>query len=292
MAGEWLGYLRAIAGRVRGALLDFLEKIEIPRSAAEAKALEKEADGVACRALLDALGELGLSCVLVCEDLGVREIGSPGPGGPYLVVDPLDGTRNFTRGIWVASVSLAVCSGPGLEHAREALVLDIFTGREFWAVAGHGAFSSKGKLSASTTSELDKAVVSVDQSRLKRSSGSWVVELASAVDATRQLGSAALELCLLASGALDAHVDIRGRIRPTDVAAGLLIAREAGAWAWVRGSQRPGIALTPDEKILLLAAAPGLFASLRELLRPFLPEGGLILEGAPLRGQNKARGLR
>ena len=48
------------------------------------------------------------------------------------------------------------------------------------------------------------------------------------VDHARQLGANALEMCLLARGMLDACVDLRGKIRPTDIAGSCLIAREAG----------------------------------------------------------------
>jgi myo-inositol-1(or 4)-monophosphatase len=50
-----------------------------------------------------------------------------------------------------------------------------------------------------------------------------------AADHTRQFGANALEMCFLARGFLDAYIDLRGKIRPTDIAAGYLIAREAGA---------------------------------------------------------------
>jgi len=271
MNGEWLDDLRAIARRMREALLEFFEETPVPRSASEAKEIEKEADEVACRNLLEGLEETGRSCTLVCEDLGIREVGSGGEEKTFLVVDPLDGTRNFTRKLRIASISMAICDGPDLRYLKEALVLDIFTGQEFWALRGRGAFSNGREIRASGTKELSKALVSVDQS--KSWELGWVSEVVRKVDATRQLGSASIELCLVASGTLDAFVDLRNRIRTTDVAAGLLIAVEAGALAWLRGIYDLSGALRPNEKIRLVVASQGVFDSLLQVLRPYLPEG-------------------
>ena len=277
MEGEWLKDLRAIARRMREALLEFSEENPVPRSASEVKEMEKKADDVACRSLLEGLEEASRPCVLVCEDLGIREFGPRGEEKPFLVVDPLDGTRNFTRKLRIASISMAVCDGPNLTHLKEALVLDIFTGREFWAIRGQGAFSDGREIRASGIKELSEALVSLDQSKTKELG--WVSEIVRKVDATRQLGSASIELCLVASGTLDAFVDLRDRIRTTDLAAGLLIAVEAGASAWLRGLSDPAGALRPDEKVKLVVAARGIFDLLLKALGPYIPEGVLLPGG-------------
>ena len=277
MAGKWLEILRSVARSMRSELLAFFSSMERPQDADEAKEMEEEADRVACEALLRGLEEREASCTLICEDLGVRELGGPGPEAPFLLVDPLDGTRNFTRGLPVASISMATCSGRSLSSLETALVMDIFSGREFWAVAGTGAYLGEERISVSRTRDLSKAVVSLDKSRLE-GDPSWVISVASKVDATRQLGSAALELCYVASGTLDAHVDLRGRIRPTDVAAGLLIAREAGAWAWVKGQRDPRGELSLEERLLIFVSNPWLFEQMRNLLKPY-SWGGMILRG-------------
>ena len=278
MPGRWLSQLRQVAARIRDELLGLAEQMELPKSAQEAKAREHEADELACRVLLEGLKEVGFSGILVCEDIGIRELGSPGPSGPYLLVDPLDGTRNFSRGIRIASISMAVCEGPSITGLEEALVLEIFSGREFWAILGRGAFSGQRRLSVSRVRELKEAVLCVDKSHITRETGAWVLDLACSVDATRQLGSASLELCLVASGCVDGYVDLRDRIRPTDVAAGVLIAREAGARVWLRGKLKPEVALSHEEKVRVVAANPDLFAKLAELLEPYMPGGGILLE--------------
>ena len=272
LPGQWIGTLREVARAIRAELLELSSSLERPRRAAEAEEVGKRADELVTSVLLKELHARDVACTLVCEDLGVMRLGPSGGEGPYLLVDPLDGTRNFARGLPVASISMAVCSGPDLRGLREALVLEVFSGREFWAISGEGAFSGQKRLSVSGTADLSKALVSVDKSRLS-GEPEWVSVVASSVGATRQLGSAALELCFLASGITDAHVDLRGRIRPTDVAAGLLIALEAGASVWLRGKLRLGGALDTRERLFIIASSPGLFGVLMELLKPYLGVG-------------------
>jgi len=276
MGAAYLRTLRSVARRMRDELLDFASSMRMPRSASEAEELGKEADEVASRALLDGLEEEGFPCTLVCEDLGVLELGPRGKETIFLLVDPLDGTRNFSRGLRIATISLATCLGPDLRHLSEGLVLEVFSGREFYAVRGQGSFSGGRRLSTSSTEHLENAFISMDASRLPEE-GEWALKLASTIRAARQLGSAALELCLLASGTFDAHVDLRGQIRPTDVAAGLLIAKEAGAKMWLRGKLEPRGMLSPDEGLYVVAANKWLFRPLMELLAPYLPSGGLEL---------------
>jgi len=275
LPGQWIDTLREIAKAMREELMTFFTSSRRPRGAAEAEELGKNVDELVTSVLIRELHVRDVVCTLVCEDVGKVSLGKPGERGPYLVVDPLDGTRNFSRGLRMASISMAICSGPELTSVEEALVLEVFSGQEFWAVSGEGAFSDRGELSVSETVELSKALVSLDKSRITGEPG-WVSVIASNVGATRQLGSAALELCFLASGITDAHIDLRGRIRPTDVAAGLLIALEAGASAWLRGKLRLGGALDMQERLFLLVSNPRLFDVLRGLLRPYLRAGIII----------------
>jgi myo-inositol-1(or 4)-monophosphatase len=71
----------------------------------------------------------------------------------------------------------------------------------------------------------------------------------------RQLGASALALCLVSSGVLDAHVDLRGILRATDIAAGLFILREAGGAYSIDGIPGGDMELTRESKIELVAAS-------------------------------------
>ena len=72
----------------------------------------------------------------------------------------------------------------------------------------------------------------------------------------RSLGAASLEICHVASGALDAHVDLRGKIRTLDFAAAMLILRESGGFFSLLDVDDPGrIPLTKLKRFSIIAAA-------------------------------------
>ena len=71
----------------------------------------------------------------------------------------------------------------------------------------------------------------------------------------RQIGSSALSLCHLASGIIDAHVDVRGKLRITDVAAGLLILREAGGAYFIENVEEKDLELSKETTLKLIAAS-------------------------------------
>jgi myo-inositol-1(or 4)-monophosphatase len=70
----------------------------------------------------------------------------------------------------------------------------------------------------------------------------------------RSLGCTAVSLCQIASGAIDAHIDLRGIVRATDVSAGLIILQEAGGEYIVNGAPGGDFALTRDTRMKLIAA--------------------------------------
>ena len=72
----------------------------------------------------------------------------------------------------------------------------------------------------------------------------------------RNFGAVALELALLASGQLDEVVDIRGKLRVMDVAAGFLLVKEAGGYVRIVNDSTRPVCLDPDERVSFVAAAP------------------------------------
>jgi myo-inositol-1(or 4)-monophosphatase len=145
------------------------------------------------------------------------------------VVDPLDGSSNFERGIPYYCTSVAVVEGDSIEDITVGVVRDLRSGDVYAATRGGGARKNGKPIRTSRTSDLSAAVVGVD---LSRSTASQVLRLAPLIGgAMRQvhLGANALELCHVAEGRIDAFVDIRGKIRVTDFAAAYLVACEAGA---------------------------------------------------------------
>lgn len=143
------------------------------------------------------------------------------------VVDPLDGTVNFAHGIPLFSVSIAARVGGqtvvGVVHAP-------VLGETFSAIAGRGATSNGRPLMVSTTEQLaDSLLVTGFPYDVDKNPASCIDQFAAIVGRglpIRRLGSAALDLAYVAAGRFDGYWEVQ--LQPWDMAAGVLLVREAG----------------------------------------------------------------
>lgn len=141
------------------------------------------------------------------------------------VVDPLDGTTNYTmkNPFFCTSIALVKNSEPVL-----GVVFNPFTKELFSAAHGDGAVMNKKKLCVSKKGELDSALIAfchkVDKESVEKINALFP-ELKSRTHKVRQMGAAALELCYVAAGRADAFLMVS--TNPWDVAAGALIVKEA-----------------------------------------------------------------
>ncbi|GAA4405813.1 inositol monophosphatase family protein [Fodinibacter luteus] len=201
--------------------------------------------------------------------LGEEEGGSPGTSGLTWVVDPIDGTVNYLYGIPAYAVSVAVVTGdptrPGHWEAVAGAVLNPATGELFHAHRGGGARLTTDAgtrvLRATAATELSLALVGTGfgyAAALRARQAALLVDLLPRVRDIRRHGGAALDLCGLAAGRLDAYYE--AALNPWDRAAGELVAREAGA---VLGG--PVDEVTTRD--LVWGAAPGLAQAFGPLVR-------------------------
>ena len=183
--------------------------------------------------------------------LGEEGADTAGSTGVRWVVDPLDGTVNYLYGIGAYAVSIAAeVDGVAVAGA----VFDAATGRMYDAARGQGATLDGAPLACSRVSTLEMALVGTGfgySAQVRADQARVVSALLPQVRDIRRFGSAALDLCAVASGALDGYYE-RG-IHPWDRAAGLLIATEAGA---------QGSVIPEGSRDLTLAAAPAVFDAL------------------------------
>lgn len=147
------------------------------------------------------------------------------------VIDPLDGTTNFTSGLPQFSVSI------GIKYKGETIVGVVFAPylhELFHAVKGEGAFLNGVPISVSDKTDLAQSVVCtgfpVDKGTNSDNNLDNVERVLPLVRGLRRLGSAAIDISYVAAGILDAFWELN--LHEWDVCAGLLIAREAGATAW------------------------------------------------------------
>ncbi|MBI5285106.1 MAG: inositol monophosphatase [Chloroflexi bacterium] len=145
------------------------------------------------------------------------------------VIDPIDGTKNYAIGLpfWCTNVALCLDAEPVV-----GLTYDAVHGEGFWAVAGEGAFCNADRIAASDKDDVFSSVISIDlgyddamglrQLDLMRS-------IFPRVQGIRITGSAALGLAYAACGRIDLYTHMN--VSPWDVAAGILLVREAGGVA-------------------------------------------------------------
>lgn len=178
-----------------------------------------------------------------------EELGSLDLGGEYtFVLDPVDGTRNAYRGIPFYSVSLGI-GKIMLSDMEYGIVKNIPTGDIFVSEKKHGTFynnkrviipNSPGKSLLSSIT-LGKNYDKLTLSLAKR-------------DIVRSLGSASLEMCMVAIGALDYYVVGKEYMRVTDIAASTLIVREAGGVVTDAYGEYLDMPLNLDERTSVIAA--------------------------------------
>lgn len=181
----------------RGAGGDLMRKVDLIADAEARKLAERYDAGI------------------ITEESGIVK-----KGNGFIIVDPVDGSANADRGIRFASVSVAYSRGERASSIEMGAVVDLFTGNEYYAVRGEGSYRNGEKL---RMRDFDGPLVVYAPCRRD------TVLLREIEDISmRDLGSIALGLCYAAEGIFDAVIDVGNFVRAFDIAAGILIVKEAG----------------------------------------------------------------
>lgn len=189
--------------------------------------------------------------------LGEEGGAESGTSGVRWVVDPIDGTVNYLYGLpqWGVSIAAEVDG-----RVEVGVVLDPSRDELYAAVRGQGATCNGVPIHASQQTALAQALVATGfgyASSRRRTQAKVVAQLLPQVRDIRRMGAASLDLCAVARGWVDAYYE-RG-LEPWDLAAGGLIAAEAGA-------RVAGLHGRPASGELVVAAPPALFDPLHDLL--------------------------
>ncbi len=186
--------------------------------------------------------------------VGEELVDQPAANGISWIVDPIDGTVNFLYDLPVVAVSIAA-SYEG--EVVAGAVADVLRQEIFVAARGRGATRDGLALTTSSTTDLGLGLVATGFSydaRLRAEQAEVVGRLLPRARDLRCMGSAALNLCWVACGRLDAYYERDLKIY--DYAAGAIIAAEAGA----------EVALPGDDEDLVLASAPGVAEAIRAIV--------------------------
>lgn len=184
---------------------------------------------------------------------------------PLWIIDPVDGTTNFAYGSPQVGISIAFADRG---EVQAGVVAAPFHREEFTALRGEGAAMNETPIRCSIVTKLEETLVCTgfpysraDVAPLMRQFETMLVHCAD----MRRYGACSLDLCWVACGRIDAYYE---SVASWDMAAGALIAREAGA----RVGQiipKPADSPIPDELYPrdMLVSAPGVFDQLLQLLR-------------------------
>jgi myo-inositol-1(or 4)-monophosphatase len=214
----------------------------------------KPVDLAAEKAIVEILQEHGVSFTLISEESGVKEFGEKSKQC-YVTVDPIDGTTNLVRGLPFYASSIAISTMPALSTVFAALVTDLFHNTTYTALEGKGAYRDGKKITPSALTSLEEAVIGLDLNSYNiKEIAPRLTNLIQKTKHIRHFGANALELCYVADGLTDAFVDIRGKLRVTDVAAGFLIVKEAGGTITAPEGQALDVKLDPKQKIKFIAS--------------------------------------
>lgn len=200
---------------------------------------------------LDLVADAAALEVLGRADVGVlsEESGFHHPDRElWVALDPVDGSTNASRRLpWFGS-SLCLLDGDG---PRVGLVANLATGDRFEAIRGQGAWQNGEAIAPTSCPSLGQAVVGVTACPPKPIGARQV----------RALGAAALDLCAVAAGSLDAYVDFsRGSHGPWDYLAGMLVCTEAGAHVAEANGRELVARGIEDRRVPVAAATPALLA--------------------------------
>ncbi len=178
-------------------------------------------DEVAENAAVEVLESDGRSMRIVSEELGEKTIGS----SPEftVVLDPVDGTFNAVNAIPFYCVSIALAQN-SLSDIFYGYVRDLYTNTTYKAAKGKGAYFERQKLHVSSISDTSELSI-IFYNHCNTFSPAKISTMN--VRRIRSFGSAAMELCYVASGKFDAFIDLRNKLRVTDIAAAKLIVEES-----------------------------------------------------------------
>ncbi len=147
-----------------------------------------------------------------------------------VIIDPIDGTTNFSHQVPHCAISVAVYEN---SHPKYAFVYNPILEEFFYAIKGKGAYLNDKRIEVSKNENFQRALIATGfpySSAENEDDLNWVInklhKILPRCQDIRRLGSASLDLCYVGSGKYEGYYEIN--LKPWDVAAGMLIVKEAG----------------------------------------------------------------
>ena len=223
---SWLNAFKEIGPNVRAEMQELFKGTGADKSIGKGAGgdttlvLDKRAED-AIVSVLEKLHRQGENFTFISEELGEKDYGA---GGVLILADPVDGSNNAKYGLPFYSTALAMASGRRLRDIELGYIINHANGDEFWAIKGNGAY--KNGISIKASDQVELGMVNYEAANPRRDLPK-AMPLLTAARKARCMGSTALDLACLASGATDV-VLVPSPSRSFDYAAGWLLVAEAG----------------------------------------------------------------
>ncbi|MCC7202389.1 MAG: hypothetical protein IT393_07005 [Nitrospirae bacterium] len=252
---EWIEILRGIGKRLFAEIpaiagsADAAVHIRHGASGDQTFLIDETAETIIIEALEKTAGT-GKGFTLISEECGIKKFGAE--SDIYILVDPIDGSNNAKRGVPYYAASIAVLDGRRLENLIAGYVLDLSSGKEYWAVKGEGAWCNGTRINCHGTEEFEMVAY---EASVPRKDIDRILPVLRSAKKVRCLGATALDLSIMASNAIDLLL-VATPARSFDFAAGMLILKEAGGIITdMDGGDISGINAGLERTVPLIAAA-------------------------------------
>jgi myo-inositol-1(or 4)-monophosphatase len=218
-----IGDIRKIGERLKREVPPFIETSRgsepIARGASGdmTYTIDKKAEDI----VFEEAEKLRKPLTIISEEYGFKDLKG---GGSRLLVDPVDGSKNAISGLPVFSTSIALVDGETLWDTRIGYIINLVNGDEFWALKGRGCFYNGVRVKTQRDAEFK---VIVYEAQTPKTDIPKVMPVLSLFRRTRCLGSIAIDMALLAQGAVSMFIN-PAPSRSFDFASGFLLVREAG----------------------------------------------------------------
>lgn len=240
---NWRKVLHEVSDEILGKVLSVTHL----RNTMSVRRFKDLLDKQAQDAIVETLERLDADVTLVSEE-GDKAFGK----GTYtMVADPVDGTTNLARGLNPSVCSISVSETGYQSGVIAGIVTNFFTGETFYA---EKEVTLDGQsIKVANDIKYRHGMIGMDLS--KNPEMDRLGKLVGASRHVRQEGCSAMSLCNVAAGILDAHIDLRGIVRATDISAGLYMIKQAGGIYAIDGERFGDIPLTRETRVEVIAAS-------------------------------------
>ena len=209
------------AAKIAGEALEYLFESALEHEIKRDKSIVTKADIAAEEVILNQIKENFPDHKIISEEKGVIDSESPF----VWLIDPLDGTLNFSRGLPNFAVSIAMTEN---DITKISVTYNPITNSLFQAELGKGAYWNGEKIRVSEVNDLNTAMITLGRARDEENKKKTLRMINNIYFKSHQriIGSSALELAWVASGRLEGFISIG--LKRWDVAGGLLLVTEAG----------------------------------------------------------------